>query len=325
MPKKDNDLFCAYLLNGEGGGGLFSWDSVDKWSAECGAMWLHLDVESEVAQAWLREHSGIEDVACEALLADETRPRSTSIGEGLLVILRGVNLNPGADPEDMVSVRLWVDSTRMISLSRRRLRAVQDLATKLDHGSGPKTPTDLFTSLAGHLLERMEPVLQGLGDAIDEQEEQALLAEPGRLQTELAEQRRQVIALQRHMAPQRDAMSTLAQSPGNLLDEEQRALVQFLADQVARHLENLNELRERTQITHDLIASRQAEAMNRRMLMLSIVAAIFLPLSLLTGLLGINVAGIPGASSEWAFLTVCGLLAALAMFQLWILRRRRWF
>jgi zinc transporter len=45
----------------------------------------------------------------DALLAEETRPRSFPVGEGLVVILRGVNLDPGADPEDMVSPRLWID------------------------------------------------------------------------------------------------------------------------------------------------------------------------------------------------------------------------
>ena len=51
------------------------------------------------------------------------------------------------------------------------------------------------------------------------------------------------------------------------------------------------------------------------------VAAIFLPLGLLTGLLGINVGGIPGANTSWAFWAVCGLLGMTTVFQLWLFKR----
>jgi len=68
-----------------------------------------------------------------------------------------------------------------------------------------------------------------------------------------------------------------------------------------------------------------AAAMNRRMLMLSLVAAVFLPLGLVTGLLGINVGGIPGEANEWAFLAVCTLLVVLAGLQLFIMHRMKWF
>ena len=73
-----------------------------------GVMWLHLDYSSPELAHWVREESGVPAVIAEALLARETRPRSLVLGDGLLVILRGVNQNPGADPEDMVSVRIRV-------------------------------------------------------------------------------------------------------------------------------------------------------------------------------------------------------------------------
>jgi zinc transporter len=72
---------------------------------------------------------------------------------------------------------------------------------------------------------------------------------------------------------------------------------------------------------HDQLVERRAEDMNRSMLILAVVAAIFLPLGLLTGLLGINVGGIPGTETSWAFWAVCGLLGMTAMFQLWLFRR----
>ena len=59
------------------------------------------------------------------------------------------------------------------------------------------------------------------------------------------------------------------------------------------------------------------------MLILAVVAAVFLPLGLLTGLLGINVGGIPGAQTDWAFWAVCGLLGVATVFNLWLYRRMK--
>jgi zinc transporter len=70
--------------------------------------------------------------------------------------------------------------------------------------------------------------------------------------------------------------------------------------------------------------SRLSEAMNQKMCVVALLAAIFLPLGLLTGLLGINVKGIPGGENQLAFAPVRVLLLGLATIQVWALRRRHW-
>ena len=64
--------------------------------------------------------------------------------------------------------------------------------------------------------------------------------------------------------------------------------------------------------------------MNKTMYILSIVAGIFLPLGLLTGLLGINVGGIPGTENPWAFAIFCVLLLIIAGGQIWLFKRKKW-
>lgn len=290
-----------------------------------GPLWIHLDSQNPEAQVWLRDASGLGELACEALLAEETRPRCATIGEGLLVFLRGVNLNPGAEPEDMVSLRIWSDASRLISLGRRRLNAIQDLAQELEDGAGPSHSAGLLTGLTGHLLERMAPAHNELEEAVDDLEERALGDEAEDLQPELAEIRRQIISLRRHLAPQREAMLRFAQTNVGFIDEASHAELQIHADQWARHVEGLEELRDRATVTYDLLKSRQADVMNRRMLVLSVVTAVFLPLGLITGLLGINVGGIPGSTSDGAFVAVCVLMLCVGALEAWAFKRMKWW
>ena len=97
-----------------------------------------------------------------------------------------------------------------------------------------------------------------------------------------------------------------------------------ITDRVVRYLEDLDAVRERAAVIQDELASRNADQMNKTMYVLTVVAAIMLPLGLITGLLGINVGGIPGVDSRYAFLLVCLFLLAIATLQALIFRRLKW-
>lgn len=101
-----------------------------------------------------------------------------------------------------------------------------------------------------------------------------------------------------------------------------RARLREAADRITRYIEALDSARERVAVTSEELSNRLAEQMNANMYLLSVVAAIFLPLGLLTGLLGINVGGIPGVDSPWAFTGVTISLFVIGGLQ-WLYRRIR--
>ena len=322
---ESSGLVRAFLLDGSGGGHDRSWAEVRRWTPEEGTLWIHLDADHAESQAWLRGEAGLGEVACDSLLAQGSRPRCTALEDGLLVVLRAVNLNANADPEDMVALRVWVDATRLITLSRKPLKAVGDLAGEIERGQGPSGSGAALAAISGNVLERMAPTLADLDDEVDGLEERAFQDTTADLQEQLADARRRVIALRRHLAPQRDAMARLGQAKVGFIDESLAATFHLLSEFVARHVEGLEHLKDRATVSYELLASRQADALNRRMLFLAIVTAVFLPLGLIAGMLGINVGGIPGASNEHAFAVVCGLMIVIGGLQVWVLKRLRWW
>jgi zinc transporter len=288
-----------------------------------GVVWLHLDYSDPELARWVREESGVTEVVAEALLAPETRPRSLVLGDGLLVILRGVN--PGADPEDMVSVRIWMAGDRIISSGQRKLLSIDDLCMEIEQGTGPTNQGEFLVRLGELMADRIGDVVNDVDDVADSLEDKLLTAEHHELRYALSSVRRQIVALRRYLAPQRDALARLITERSPLINDLVQMQLRELTDRMTRYIEDLDEARDRASVTHEELLNRLAELTNRRMYLLTMIAAIFLPLSFITGLLGINVGGIPGAGDRHAFLAVIGLLAVISVAQWLYFRWRKWF
>jgi zinc transporter len=136
--------------------------------------------------------------------------------------------------------------------------------------------------------------------------------------------RRQAAAIRRHLAPQRDAIDQIARSGTEILSDNDIFRLREEGDQLTRHIEDLDLARENALVTQEELMNRVALEQNSRMYLLSIVAAIFLPLTFVTGLLGMNVAGLPGTENPMGFIysaiimVIC-LIALIAYF-----RYRKW-
>ncbi len=321
----ERGLICAFRLDGQGGGTPLDWDGIRSTPRSDGLTWIHLDLPDPHTGAFVRAQSGLDETVADALLAEHTRPRLLAFDDGVLVTLRGINFNPGAEPDDMVSIRIWASEHLVVSCRKLPLHAVRDVQDSIERGRGPCTAGELLSSIADRLAERMDDVIEGLEDQADDLEDQV---DEGRLEetnTALADLRRTFIGLRRYLVPQRDALLRLAAAKVTWLAEDDRAWLREVADQTTRFLEALEASRDRATVTQEELLQRLSEKTEQRMYLLSVITSVFLPLGFITGLLGVNVDGIPGAETPWAFLLLCVGMAAFIGLQLWYLRRKRWF
>lgn len=323
-PTTTTGLLHAYLLDGRGGGRLLSWEEARNWSPDDGDLWLHMDYTDPAVIDWLQHHSELHPLAAEALLTEESRPRVTAMDEGVLMALRGVNLNPGSDPEDMVSIRLWADRHRVISTRRRYLLSVHDVKDQLAAGKGPTDSADLIVKLTDRLVWRMSDTVDGFEDEIADMEEHILAESHPSLRYDLATLRRQTISIRRYLSPQREAIARLINEKISWLDEAHRLQLREISDRLIRHIEDIDAVRDRASVTQEELMSRTSEKLEQRMYVLSIITAVFLPLGFFTGLLGINVGGIPGSENPHAFTVVIGLLLAVILLQLLLFWWKKW-
>jgi zinc transporter len=320
----DSGLVFAFVLDGSGGGSSLDLEGVRQWTPGDGTLWVHLDYKGGAAKQWLTQGSGIDPIIAESLTTEETRPRSLVHQGGMLLILRGVNLNPGADPEDMISIRLWIDASRIVTLRHRRIMAVDDLRQGVAAGNGPVGPGDFLEKLSDRLVFRMGSIIADIDDTVDALEDEVISEQSYELRRKIADIRRAAISMRRYLAPQRDVMGRLYNENVGWLDEMQRMRLREISDRTTRYVEDLDAIRDRAAVTQEELNNRLAEQMNKTMYVLSLVAGIFLPLGLLTGLLGINVGGIPGTDNKWAFTIFCILLLGVAVVQVWFFKRKKW-
>ena len=296
---------------------------LDEAAAHRGAgfLWIHLEGRDEADLDFLKAQRDIPRVAAGALAATETRPRCDRLGEGAILNLRG----PGdVDPHDsdrLVSIRFWVADGRVTSLSRRRLAATARVIEKMEagriHDAG-----DLVAAFAHGISTELDPQVAALGDTLDDVETELEPQNLYRLRRTITAIRSEAIGLRRFVAPDRDALRMLVQLDFDWLAADDRLHIVEAADRFARMVEELEAVRERAALLHEQITDMRAEQVDQRALYIAVVAFIFLPLTFITGLLGMNVEGIPYAREPWAFWGVvafCVLVGAVVLG--WFLRR----
>ena len=324
VPEEDGLVFAISLL-GDGTGELVDWKAVESWSQDDLPIWIHLDRSSARAQAWLRDESGVSSATVEALLAEETRPRVFHGRTGLTTVLRGINHNPGQQSEGMIAVRIWSEGHRIITLRDERLQSSRDLlAALVDHGTGPKTITETYVRLIARINERIGPTIDAIEDQIDEIESDLAISDAKETRNSISDLRQKTVLIRRYLAPQRAALSELLADPPAWASDVWRPGLREATDRVIGYVEELDQVKERALVMKDDIANELAEKANRTLYVLAVVSAIFLPLSFLTGVLGINVGGMPGVNSDNAFWIFCGLVSLLLVVEIAIFKFLKW-
>lgn len=332
--KTDNHILKSYSLGKKNLGKSLSEQDIAKEIKSKNLAWIHLDGSHEETENWLESECGyLDSIVINGLLAQETRPRIEEVKDGIFLILRCVNLNKNSSPEDMVSVRMWIDPYRIITVQKRNTKSIEDLEAFVKSGFAKKNsdnftgdvPGDFLCFLLDSVFRRTEPILGSLDEEMDFVEEEIIENPNNDLRTKLNHIRKQAIIFRRYMIPQRDILSSLKSTNLKWISQIHRRKLQENYNHNMRYVEDLDAIRERSQIVKDELSSLLSDKINKNMYILSVIAAIFLPLGFLTGLLGINVGGIPGSENPNAFYFFSASLLLLVICQIFLFKKLKWF
>ncbi|WP_223668824.1 zinc transporter ZntB [Kangiella shandongensis] len=294
-------------------------------SEEKAYRWYHMNYSVDEDRDWLSSRKDINDLFKEQLLKAETRPTFYQEESSILVCLRGVNLDPESAPEDMISIRLWMNQDTVITSTNRNSLSLQDIHKSLQNSLGPKSPGEFVAILIERLALRIEEFFEQFEEELDRQEDNIEQADSREAGVDLGGLRRQAATVKRYLTPQKEALDKLQRTDSRLFSPQALENMKDDRDKFARLLEDLELSRERSMALQEQLLARIGYEQNNRLYVLAIISAIFLPLTFLSGLLGMNVAGLPGTEDSYAFWIVSGICLLIGIGLMFWFKYKKWY
>lgn len=288
-------------------------------------VWLHFNLMDVRAREWIAKSGFLPERAAGFLLGTDGRIRLDRLEDGIVGVLGDLHHDFDLDPESLGLIRFYAVDGVLVTGRRHPLMAVDRLRREAIAGVNLSSPVSLLAHLLSHLAESFETIISSLGDKVDDIEDRILA---GRFHTEsarLAEARRLMSRLRRHLNAERHELTDILTQLPAWCTEADEANLRRAVGRLEAFGQDLDLLYERGRFLQEEIASRLGEGTNRNLYVLSIVTTIFLPMTLITGLFGINVGGMPWLEDHLGFWWVVFGMFATAVVTFLILHWRRLF
>ncbi|MCW6508816.1 CorA family divalent cation transporter [Lichenifustis flavocetrariae] len=317
-------LVCGYRVDASGDMSEVEWSDMDAaLAADDSLVWLHFDQADARARDWISACSHVPAAAKAVLLGADAHMRIEAAGSGLAGVVGDLHHEFSQKSDQLDVLRLYLDNRCLISVRRKPLAGVEKLREALGEGLKVDRPIALVTQFLHHVTDTLGDLILELTENVDTVEEDVLEERGGRPGEELGRLRRMAARLRRHMVPQQHALLGLLSRLPHWIEEQDAAKLRTAIERLGALGHDLDLVQERARLLQEQASARLMEATNRNLYILSIVTTIFLPMSLITGLFGMNLGGLPAQQDPLGFWYGIGLMLITGVGTLVLLRRGR--
>jgi zinc transporter len=286
--------------------------------------WLHFNLSDARARAWLESKSNMPAPLLSLFMDGDARPRVIVTADAVLAVLDDFHHDFRDDPEAFGAIRIYLTETRFISARPRALKTIDVVRRELASGEeDPDSPLSLFVLFIERLSTMFAETVTALMDSVDDAEDALLTGQITQQAATLGRIRRLLLRLRRHLGSNRSAVRILrTQLPKFCTPQHRERLLESI-DHLDHSAQDLDLVQDRTRLLQEEIAGKQAEATNRNLYLISVATTILLPVTLVTGIWGMNVGGLPWADDPAGFHRIALLIAGVAVGALLLLHRSR--
>lgn len=290
---------------------------------ERASVWLHFNVADLRARHWLQTQALLPEAAQGALLEAHPGVRAVKLQNGFLLVLRDFRHDFRADPEGFSELRIFLDSTRVITARLHPLMTVDRLRRSLSESAelADGTALGMFQRLIESSVQTFAEVAELLSEQLDDSEDRILANQYRSEASALGGLRRLLARLRRHLNANRAVLAQVPDALADWGDAERRRGLRAAIDRLDAVAQDLELVQERARLLQDEIAARLAEVTNRSLFVLSVVTTTMLPITLLTGVFGMNVGGLPWVDHPHGFVRVTLVMLLALTLALVLLRR----
>lgn len=314
-------LLCGYLFTpGQPGRPIEADDASDIIAAQAAGeadtfLWLHFNLANQASQRWLLHRLSLPE-AFHTSLDHAASTRLEVAGSSLVAVINDVTLF-GLDASSVATMALCVDARLLVSARHTPLRSAERLRASVVAGECFRSAVDLL----GHLLrDQVDVLAQIIRDAsvqVDRIEDTLMASRVGSSRPRLGGLRRVLVRLQRLLAPEPASLFRLLNRPPDWIGADDMRDLRQSAEEFSTCLADSAALIERVRLLQEELSALVNEQTNHTLFVLTVVTVLALPMTIIPGLLGMNVGGLPlqHPAGFWIVIAVVlGLVGIGAIF-----------
>lgn len=287
-----------------------------------GVLWLHFNLSNARARTLLSQCEFVPLEVRDAFTSHDLRRRVEVLDDGLLCVISDLTFEEDSDPEEQAPLWCFSSARLLVTGRTQPLQTPDRLRAAVRAGLRAATGYDLLLWILNQRTTTLRDLTATMSEQVSEIEDEILAGSIRAQREQLGRIRRFCAQLRRHFGPDRMAFRRALQQPLLKIGSETTEGFRFEVEELTFLIDEVLELYERSKLLQEELASRVAENTGRSLYVLAILSAVFLPMTLITGIFGMNVAGLPGTVAPSAFWRVMALIVAAGVVTLALISRR---
>lgn len=293
-----------------------------------GVTWINVNGIHDVGLIGkLGKHLGLHPLTLENIVNTEQRPKTEEFPDYIYTVLKMISLDEESKRMEIEHVSLILGKNYVLSFQEKEGDVFNPVRERLKNAIGrirTMKSDYLAYSLMDAVVDNYFLTVERIGDRIEDLDDQILTEpEPGNMQ-ELHHLKRDILYLRKIVWPLREEVGRLDKSESPLIHPETKVFFRDLYDHTIQVIDIVETFRDILGGMHDTYLSSVSNRMNEIMKMLTIFATIFIPLTFITGVYGMNFEFMPELKWHWGYFLVLGLMLVLGLVIVRYFRKKKW-
>ena len=278
--------------------------------------------------AKLGECFSLHPLVVEDILNTDQRPKLEDYGEYLFIVFRAFSCNGGLCPMETEQISLILGPNYVISFQEKESTVFDKILERIRTGKGRtvKSGADyLAYSLLDTIVDNYFIVLEHLGERMEALEDTLVANPASQTLREIHLLKRDLISIRRSVWPLREVLNNMQREGTILITETTRVYLRDVYDHAIHAIDTLETFRDMISGMLDIYLSSASNRLNEVMKVLTIIATIFIPLTFIVGVYGMNFRFMPELRWRWGYPAVLLLMAGISVYMLYFFKKKKWF
>lgn len=312
-----------YIKEGE----LKKLDKIGEYLSDDHVTWISIHgLQDTTLIAQIGEKFDISSLILEDILNTDERPKFIEDDTHLFVILKSLSFNPENCKFQIDQISLIVGENYLISIQETETDYFEDVSRRLNSGMGKirsYSPDYLCYTLIDTIVDGYILNIEKMGNVIEEQEKRLLTSDKQIIEN-IYHYKTELAYIRKNIRPVKELMTRFVTSDSDLINDRTYSYLRDLEGLVTQALEAI-------EIYYTMVSDQQNSYnaninnnVNDVMKVLTIFSAIFIPLTFIVGVYGMNFNYIPALKYHYSYFILWGIMVAIAIIMLFFFKRKKW-